>query len=117
MITADELGTISSEIERVSLPDAAVLTAPTRTQTAMGYTDVWATVWTGTGRIAAIEQRELELAQRIEAVGSWVATLPKEAPATAAMRLTMLGRTFEITAVLNIGTYDLYTRLLCAEVG
>lgn len=117
MLTEMEIETMRDEIARVSLPDEASLLAPTNTKTPTGYTTTWASVWTGMGRISPLERGELERLQRLEVAGTWAVSLPHDAPATEAQRVSILGQTYEITSVLDESSYDLYTRMIVAEIG
>lgn len=117
MLSETEIDTMRHEIERVSLPDEATLLEPTNTKTPTGYTTTWAEAWTGPGRVSPLERAELERLQRLEVEGTWAVSLPHDAPATEEMRVTILGRTFEITSVMETSSYDLYTRMIVAEIG
>lgn len=106
------------EILRVALSDDANIdTLETIRLPDGGYEEVWVEAWAGKGRLSSMTSEDMELAQRIEARGTWAITLPVGAPVDTAVQLRILGKTLSITGVLAPESQDVALRVFAVENG
>lgn len=117
MLTDDELAGLRETAES-ALPDTcAISRATATTDSAGGYTLVWANVATGVACRAGPPTRQAEriAASKIEAVNVQVFTLPWDTDIRPADRIVWSAQTFEVLPG-ELGSWSTVKRLLCSEV-
>lgn len=118
MLSAADLAGMRAAVTD-SLPDTAQVQRATRTPDGMGgFTETWTTVATVACRIAPTGNAPAEqvVAERVTDRVLWTLTLPAATDVTAADRITVGSRTFEVVGVLSPRSYELCTRLVAVEV-
>lgn len=120
VLSPDELANMRMEWERVAFGNEATLSSPgdpaaNRTHTG-GYSDAWEDTWVGPAGYHPMSEAEALLAAKIEAKGEWTITVPFDTPANTGMRCVIDGRTFEITGILEAGTFSTAKRLLAVTL-
>jgi len=120
VISAGDLAAMRATLTE-SLPDTCQRSrnAPT-SDGAGGTTDVWTTAAAVACRISPLSRSdrlaELQVADRIAAVNSWIITLPAGTDVTEKDRLLSGSRTFEVASVLGPRSWELAVRLLAQEI-
>lgn len=117
MITPDELAAMrATQVE--TLPDTCQVRRKTLTSDGMGgQIENWETVTTVACRVAPSghSPQEQVIAERMSATSTWTLTLPADTDVTAADRLVVGARTFEVAAVLA-RSFETARRVVCTEV-
>lgn len=120
MISAADLASMRTSLTE-SMPDSCQVrrNAPTP-DGAGGQIDAESTVATVACRISPLSRSdrlaELEIADRLTAVASWLITLPAGTDVTEKDRILSGVRTFEVASVLGPRTWELAVRLVGQEV-
>jgi SPP1 family predicted phage head-tail adaptor len=102
-----------------SLPDVCTISRRTQTTDSQGgYTETWATASTTTCRVVSsnLTPEERATADRLSLATAWVVILPALTDVTAADRIVVGSRTFEVAAVLAPKTWEVGRRVLCKEI-
>lgn len=117
MLTADELAAMRATVED-ALPDTAQVQRRTLVSDgAGGYTESWSTVATVACRVARGGQlpQERVIAERLTTTSIWTLTLPALTDVTAADRIVVASRTFEVVDV-GARSDEVARRVVCMEV-
>jgi SPP1 family predicted phage head-tail adaptor len=100
-----------------SLPDTAVIKRDTQvSDSAGGYTVTTVDLATVACRVAPSTGREQSIAGRLDAVGTWTLTLPAGTDVTAADRIAVGARTFEVVLPLAPRSWEIGRRIVCLEI-
>lgn len=102
-----------------SLPDTAQITRATSTSDGRGgRTQVWVTVATVACRVAPFLRPSQELlnADRVSGVTRWWLTFPQGTDLTAADRVLVGARTFEVAEMLSARSFQVSSRVIGVEI-
>ncbi len=115
MIPSDELTALRAVVA-ATLTGSGSLRRRTLTDNGNGtYSQSWAST-TVNCRVAPINSREAEVAARLGLVATWVITLPYGTTVVGEDEITVGGRTFKVTGVLDGGSLATAVRVYCTEV-
>jgi len=118
MLSTAELAQLRATLDE-SLPDTAIIQRATRASDGMGgFDETWSNAGTVECRVSPSgrEPEERMIAERLGSVTLWTVTLPAETNVTAADRIAVDSRAFEVVAVLARRSYEISTRVVCREV-
>jgi SPP1 family predicted phage head-tail adaptor len=116
-LTAGELAAMRAA-QNAALPDTCVIRRVTLTPDSYGgHTEEWNDIATVACRVAPSghSPQEQVIAERMSATSTWTLTLPADTDVTAADRLVVGARTFEVAAVLA-RSFETARRVVCTEV-
>jgi head-tail adaptor len=117
MLSAADLAAMRATLTE-SLPDTAQVQRATRASDGMGgFTETWTTVATVPCRLAPSDITPVEqvVAERVTDRVLWTITLPAQTDVTAADRIVVGARVFEVVGVLSPRSHELCTRLVAVE--
>lgn len=115
LLSDADIASMRATLER-TLPDSAVIKRDTQVPDgAGGYTVTTATVATVACRVSMASGRELDVAGRLSAVGTWTVTLPALTDVKAADRIEIGSRVLEVTLPLRPRSWELSRRVFCTE--
>ncbi|MBX6770879.1 MAG: head-tail adaptor protein [Chloroflexi bacterium] len=118
MLSTADLASMQATLT-ASLPDTAQVQRVARTSDGMGgFTESWSTVTTVACRVSPSGNTTAEqvVAERVQDRVLWTLTLPAQMDVTAADRIVVGSRTFEVVGVLAPRSYELATRVVAVEV-
>ena len=115
MLSAAEVAAMRA-IQGEALPDTATRTRKALVPDGMGGHTETPSTETYACRIAPTSGRELEVAARVTSAVTFTVTLPYDADVVASDELTANGRTFNVVAVLQGGTWATALRVLAVGV-
>ncbi len=82
-----------------------------------GFTTTWAASGTALCRVSPAGQgREAVVAAKLTTISPWVVTLPVNTTVSAANRVVVGTRTFEVNAVMAPMSWEVTRRVICSEV-
>ena len=114
MLSATEVAAMRA-IQGAALPDTATRTRKTYVSDGMGGQTPSESTTSYACRLAPTSGRELEVAARVTSAVTFTVTLPYDADVVASDELTVNGRTFNVVAVLQGGTWATALRVLAVE--
>ena len=114
MLSASDL-TAMRAAQALALPDTATRTRKTYVSDGMGGQTPSESTTSYACRLAPTSGREVEVAARVTSAVTFTVTLPYDADVVASDELTVNGRTFNVVAVLQGGTWATALRVLAVE--
>lgn len=117
MLTTNELARMRA-VQEAALPDECTIRAATAGVDDIGQpTLTWADLETGVAcRLAQRRVAEVVAGERVERVTGWVLTVPQGTTLTAAHRVVVGGRTFEVVGVNTGESWETVRRAEVVEV-
>lgn len=118
MLTATDLQSMRAALQE-SLPETVTIQRLTRASDGMGgFNETWAQVASVPGRLspAGTQPTEGVVASVLQSQQAWIVTLPAGTAVTAADRLQIGSRTFEVIGVQAPRSYEIATRIVAVEV-
>ena len=116
LLSAVEIAEMRITLNR-TLPDTAPIERDTQVSDgAGGYTVTTATSAAVACRVAMASGREVTIAGRLDAVGTWTITMPALTDVAAPDRIRIGSRTFEVVLPLRPRSWELSRRVVCLEI-